>query len=174
MSDLRVDFSTMKLRLCLVLLTALTLTACPTTGSKKKDKKAAATAALHNELNADMDFQAFIGRLRKAVKARDMNTVASMMTPDFAYVLGATPAEDRQGPGVFQYWDENGLWLELEGILSEKFVQKDDFMVAPPQFADPAAEYIGYRAGIRRVNGSWKFVYFVTNSSGPSVPATPQ
>ena len=111
--------------------------------------------------NADVDFQAFIGRLRKAVEGARLNTVASMMTPDFGYVLGATPADDRQGAGVFQYWDENGLWVELDGILSERFVQKDDFMVAPPQFADPAAEYVGYRAGIRRVNGSWKFVYFV-------------
>ena len=66
-----------------------------------------------------------------------------------------------QGAGVFQYWDENGLWVELDGILSERFVQKEDYMVAPPQFADPAADYTGYRAGIRRENGSWKFVYFV-------------
>jgi hypothetical protein len=34
--------------------------------------------------------------------------------------------------------------------------------VAPPQFADEAARYTGYRAGIRRVKGSWKFAYFVT------------
>jgi hypothetical protein len=54
----------------------------------------------------DVDFQAFVGRLRKAVKAHDVNTIAAMMTPGFAYVLGATPAEDRQGAGVFQYWDE--------------------------------------------------------------------
>jgi hypothetical protein len=45
--------------------------------------------------------------------------------------------------------------------LSEQFVKHEDFMVAPPQFANPAIEYDGYRAGIRRVNGSWKFVYFV-------------
>lgn len=148
---------------CLLLLVALAFTACPTTDSKKKKdaKKAARTAQEHGEENADMDFQAFIGRLRKAVKAHDMNMVATMMITDFAYVLGATPAEDRLGPGVFQYWDENGLWVELDGILSERFVLKDDFMVAPAQFADPAAEYTGYRAGIRRVNGSWKFVYFV-------------
>ncbi len=37
------------------------------------------------------------------------------------------------------------------GILSEHFVQKEDYMVAPPQFADPASDYTGYRAGIRRV-----------------------
>ncbi len=162
MSDVKMDFMKRLIPVCLLLLATLTFTACPTTNPKKDAaRKAARTAAEHGEENADIDFQAFIGRLRKAVKARDVNTVASMMTPDFAYVLGATPAEDRMGAGVFQYWDENGLWVELDGILSERFVQKEAFMVAPPQFADPAAEYTGYRAGIRRVNGSWKFVYFV-------------
>ena len=164
MSELPIDFSTMKIRIlqCLVLLTALAFTACPTTDPKKDPKKAAKTAEHPtSEENADVDFQAFVGRLRKAVKAHDVNTIAAMMTPGFAYVLGATPAEDRQGAGVFQYWDENGLWVELDGILSEHFVQKEDYMVAPPQFADPAADYTGYRAGIRRENGSWKFVYFV-------------
>ena len=99
--------------------------------------------------------------MRKAVAARDLNAVAAMMTTDFAYVMGSSPEADRKGEGVFQYWDENGLWPELEGILSETFVKKDEFMVAPPQFANPALEYNGYRAGIRRVSGSWKFAYFV-------------
>ena len=155
----------MKIRLSgfllLLLLSALAFTACPTTNPKKDSKKAAHTPPPPGEEEADIDFQAFIGRLRRAVKAHDLNTVASMMSPDFGYFLGATAADDRSGPGVFQYWDENGLWTELDGILSERFVQKEDFMVAPPQFADPSAEYTGYRAGIRRVNGSWKFVYFV-------------
>ncbi len=158
---------------CLLLLLALALTACPTTDPKKKANKAARTGPQVDEMNADVDFQAFIGRLRKAVSARDMNTIASMMTPDFGFVLGATPADDRMGPGVFQYWDENGLWVELEGIISERFVQKGDFMVAPPQFADPATDYTGYRAGIRRVNGSWKFVYFVNSSGGSAPPTAP-
>ena len=146
----------------LVIVAALALTACPTTNPKKDDKKAAKTAAkLPVEENSDVDFQAFLGRLRQAVRARDVNTIAAMMTPDFGYVLGPTPAQDRTGAGVFQYWDENNLWPELEGILGEKFVENEGFMVAPPQFADPSVEYTGYRAGIRRVNGSWKFVYFV-------------
>jgi len=147
---------------CLVLTAALALTACPT-NPKKNPKKPGVTKTppTVSEENADVDFQAFVGRLRKAVKARDVNTLASMMTPNFAYVLGATPAEDRTGAGVFQYWDENGLWIELDGILSERFVQKESYMVAPPQFADPATDYTGYRAGIQRVNGSWKFAYFV-------------
>ena len=144
----------------LVLLLAFAFTACPTTDPKKDTKKAARKGPPPQE-SSEMDFQAFLGRLRKAVKAHDINTVASMMSPSFAYVLGATQAEDRQGAGVFHYWDENGLWIELDGILSERFVTKEDFMVASPQFADPATEYVGYRAGIRRENGSWKFVYFV-------------
>ena len=120
-----------------------------------KKEQEAATA------NVDVDFQAFVDRLRKAVSSRDMNTIAQMMTSDFAYVMGSGPDQDRKGEGVFQYWDEHGLWPELEGILSEKFVKKGEFMVAPPQFANPAIEYDGYRAGIKRVGGDWKFVYFV-------------
>jgi len=106
---------------------------------------------------SDVDFDAFISRLRKAVVAHDMNAIAQMMTPDFGYSL----SPEKSGEGVFQYWDQNNLWPELEGILSETFVKKQDYMVAPPQFADPSLNYDGYRAGIRRVNGSWKFAYFV-------------
>lgn len=132
-------------------------------GKGKKDTRTAAEkkAELEATNNPAVDMQAFVGRLRKAVAARDMNTLAAMMTPDFAYVMGDSPDSDRKGEGVFQFWDENGLWPELEGILSEKFVAKGEFYVAPPQFANPAVEYEGYRAGLRRVNGSWKFAYFV-------------
>ena len=65
------------------------------------------------------------------------------------------------GPGVFQYWDQENLWPELDGILSERFVKKGAFWVAPQQFADPSLNYDGYRAGVTRVRGSWKFAYFV-------------
>jgi len=164
-ADLGSRFFVMKTRIfsCFLLAAALALTGCPT-NPKKEAKKPGVTKKEpppEGEESADVDFQSFIGRLRKAVKTHDVNTLASMMTPNFAYVLGATPAEDRTGEGVFQYWDENGLWIELDGILSEHFVEKESYMVAPPQFADPAADYVGYRAGIQRVNGSWKFSYFV-------------
>jgi hypothetical protein len=163
MADLRVAFS-MHTRIftCLILSAALALTACQS-NPKKNQKKPGVTQepTPANEVDEKADFRAFLERLRKVVQARDLNTLASMMTSNFAYVLGTTPAQDRVGPGVFQYWDENGLWIELEGILSERFVPKGDYMVAPPQFADPAAEYGGYRAGIQRVQGTWKFAYFV-------------
>lgn len=153
----------MKRFACLLLLCVVAVSGCKSAAKREKEKQAAQSKkdARTTEQNADIDFQSFITRLRKAVQSHDMNMLASMMTPDFAYVMGASSEQDKKGEGVFQYWDENGLWPELEGIMSEQFVKKDEFMVAPPQFANNAVQYDGYRAGIRRVNGSWKFVYFV-------------
>ena len=148
----------------LFLLCALVFSGCASTSKKKKKTVTPGQVRKEEaklEESTDVDFQAFIGRLRKAVQARDMNAIAAMMTPDFAYAMGGTPETDKKGEGVFQYWEEKGLWPELEGILSEKFVKKEDFMVAPPQFANPVVENDGYRVGIRRMGGSWKFVYFV-------------
>jgi hypothetical protein len=144
----------------LFLIGALAFGGCDAFKSKKDDKKAAvnkrAKADLREE-NNDVDFQAFVGRLKKAVSARDVNTLAGLMTEDFGYSLNP----EKSGEGVFKYWDENNLWPELEGILTERFAKKDEFWVAPPQFADPTLNYDGYRVGIKRVKGSWKFVYFV-------------
>jgi hypothetical protein len=144
----------------ILLIFALALGGCKTPSEKEKAKKAAlkkkAKAELRDE-SSDVDFQAFIGRLRKAAAAHDVTALSEMMTPDFGYRLNP----EASGNSVFKYWDENNLWPELTGILSEKFVKKGAFMVAPPQFADESLNYDGYRAGIRRVNGSWKFAYFV-------------
>jgi len=150
----------MKKIVFLFLLSAIALGGCNTPDSKKKKEEAAlkkrAKAELRDE-NPDVDFQAFLGRLKKAVTAHDANTLASMMTEDFGYSLNP----DKSGDGVFKFWDENGLWPELEGILTERFAKKGEFWVAPPQFADESLHYDGYRVGVRRVGGSWKFVYFV-------------
>lgn len=168
----------MKKLLSLFLVSALACSGCQMFG-KHKDKKKAAADQKPPEQNipdqsGDVAFQAFIGRLRNAAAAHDMNTIATMMTPDFAYFLGANPAQDRKGDGVFQYWDEQGLWQELNGILAEKFVPNGGYMVAPPQFADASLNYDGYRAGMRLVNGSWKFVYFVrTAQADQPAPAQP-
>jgi len=150
----------MKIIASVLLLLAIGLSGCQTPSQKEKEKKAALkkkTKAELREESSDVDFQAFVGRLRKAVAAHDVNTLAEMMTPDFGYSLNP----EKSGEGVFKYWDDQNLWPELDGILSEKFVKKGGFMVAPPQFADESLNYDGYRAGLRRVNGSWKFAYFV-------------
>ena len=141
-----------------LLVFSLAAGGCATPSKKKAASETKKTAKVKPGQEAsDVDFDAFISRLRKAVATHDMNTIAQMMTADFGYSLNP----EKSGEGVFQYWDQNNLWPELEGILSEKFVKKQDYMVAPPQFADSSLNYDGYRAGIRRVNGSWKFAYFV-------------
>jgi hypothetical protein len=151
----------MRLLTTVLLMLALALGACRTLSQKEKARRAELNKKTKLKLReeiSDVDFDAFLGRLRKAVAARDVDTLKTMMTDDFGYRLN--PEMSGQ-PGVFQYWEQEGLWPELDGILSEKFVKKGGFMVAPPQFADPSINYDGYRAGIRRVNGSWKFAYFV-------------
>jgi hypothetical protein len=142
-----------------LLLTAFVFTACQTPEQKKEKAKKEALKKAKAKLreSEDVDFQAFVGRLRKAVATRDLATLKSMMTDDFGYKLEPPMA----GPGVFQYWEQENLWPELDGILAEKFVKKGNFLVAPPQFADPSLNYDGYRAGITRMKGSWKFAYFV-------------
>ena len=94
--------------------------------------------------------------------ARISSVGALALAPSNTEIVYVGTGEETEGDGVFKYWDENNLWPEVEGILSEKFVKgESDYMVAPPQFADKSLHYDGYRAGIRRVNGSWKFAYFV-------------
>jgi len=151
----------MRILLVVSLAFAFVVGGCQTPEKKKEKLKQAelkkkAKADLRQE-SSDVDFQAFLGRLRKAVAKRDVETLKSMMTDDFGYKL----EPPMSGPGVFQYWEQENLWPELDGILSERFVKKGAFMVSPPQFADPSLNYDGYRIGIARVRGSWKFAYFV-------------
>jgi hypothetical protein len=151
----------MRLLASALLMLAFALGACQTPSQKAKAKRAELnkkTQLKLREESSDVDFEAFVGRLRKTVAARDLDTLKTMMADDFGYRLN--PEMSGQAD-AFQYWEREGLWPELDGILSEKFVKKGAFMVAPPQFADPSINYDGYRAGIRRVNGSWKFAYFV-------------
>jgi hypothetical protein len=150
----------MRILLTSLLALAFVFTGCQTPQQKKeKLKREQLKKKAKAELREpeDVDFQAFLGRLRKAIAKRDVETIKSMMTEDFGYKLEPPMA----GPGVFQYWEQENLWPELDGVLSERFVKKGAFMVAPPQFADPSLNYDGYRIGITRVRGSWKFAYFV-------------
>ena len=154
------DVRLMRILLTSLLALAFVFAGCQTPQQKKEKLKQAelkkkAKVDLREE--GDVDFQAFLGRLRKAIAKRDVETLKSMMTEDFGYKL----EPPLSGPGAFQYWEQENLWPELDGILSERFVKKGNFMVAPPQFADPSLNYDGYRIGITRIRGSWKFAYFV-------------
>jgi hypothetical protein len=143
----------MTLRLLLAsALVACSFTACESPYKKKEqeDRKPL------KDQSHDQNFQAFIGRLRTAVAKQDRMVLASLMTPDFGYRWDPAPA----GETVFDYWDQLNLWPQLDLVLREQFVPNDLYMVAPAQVvSDP--NYSGYRAGMRIIQGSWKFAYFV-------------
>jgi len=152
-------------RFILILVLGLALPGCANLHKKKPNphqpKKPDKFSA--HEADQDLAFQSFLSQLRTAIANKDIPQVASMMTPDFAYYMGKTSAQDRTGEGVFQYWEENGLWPELQLIIKGKFVSNDEYMVTPSQLVYDE-NYRGYRAGLIRVNGSWKFAYFVTDA----------
>jgi hypothetical protein len=152
-------FITRRLLLIVTSVLAFSLTACPTAEEKKK----ALAAQLREKTSipdqsGDQGFQAFMGRLRLAVRAKDMQTIASMMTPDFGYRLDP-PGE---GDGVFAFWDKNNVWPELNLVLKERFIPNGVYMVAPREFVI-GDNYRGYRAGMRLEEGGWRFAYFVNN-----------
>jgi len=100
----------MKKIVYLFLISALALGGCDLFKSKKDNKKAAVSKRVKADLreeNNDVDFQAFVSRLKQAVAAHDVNTLAGMMTPDFGYSLNP----ERSCDGVFKYWDENNLFF---------------------------------------------------------------
>ena len=143
---------------------------CKTTPDPDQPKTAATTSTKPKKIvttmrdeNGDIAFQSFISRLRQAVAAKDTATIAGMMTTNFGYHINP----DREGDGVFAYWDQNNIWPELQLVIRERFVPfgnaQDGFMVAPAEFTT-ADNYTGYRAGIQLVNGSWKFSYFVNGT----------
>jgi hypothetical protein len=147
-------FSRISLLVALAIL-ALLMPGCGVFG-KKKDKIKKLEPTIEDQ-NGDSGFQSFLGRLQQAAHRRDKVALASMMSGDFGYSW----EEGGEGAGVFDYWDGMGLWPELDLILKERFAPSEDFMVAPPQAAyDP--DYKGYRAGLRRIQGAWRFVYFVS------------
>lgn len=142
------------MRVLLLLALVFMAAGCHTPPKKKKNPTPAEQGP---DQSGDVTFQAFVGRLRLAVAAHDAQTVAAMMTPDFGYNI-EPPLE---GDGVFQYWDKNNVWPDLLAVLQQPFVPAGSYMVSPPAFAAAPDEYKGYRAGIKQVNGSWRFAYFV-------------
>jgi len=140
-------------RTALYLLLGFVLSGCLEPYKKKdaEDRKPLKNTA------GDTAFQAFVGRLRKAVKNKDVPMIASLMTDDFGYTW------DQSGPPsaqVFAYWDQNNLWPVLDELLSRKFSPNELYMVSPPELvSDP--NYAGPRCGLRVVRGSWRLAYFL-------------
>ena len=137
---------------------------CSLAGCASPEKKKAEEAKMKlqqtaiDDMSGDVDFQAFMGQLRQAVATHDLQMLASLMTTDFGYHMNP----DAEGAGVFQYWDQMMIWPEVQKVLNQPFAPAGEYMVAPADFVtDP--NFHGYHAGMRVVDGAWKFAYFVSN-----------
>jgi hypothetical protein len=159
----------MKRHALTALLAVALLSGCP-----KKDEPKAGTKGKDptKDQSEDQAFQSFTGRLRMAVTRHDVQMLSSLMAPDFGYRWDAAP----HGETPFSYWDQHRLWGELNELLKTRWVPYESFMVVPPQMAEEQ-NYHGYRAGVRMVNGSWRFAYFVpeqpVSNELPPVPPAP-
>ncbi len=151
--------------LCAALL--LSLTGCPTPEEKKAAEDKRFGGVMENPQESPQ-FQAFIGKLRKAVANRDYDMIVKMTTPNFGYDLSS----NSEGPLLaIQYWNQNGLWPELERVLSMPFIKKGQFLVGPPQFAMQTTKkpYSGFRAGVIDTSNGYRLAYFVGDSAGGAV-----
>ena len=147
----------MFLRAMVLLFAVVMFAGCPVPDKNSKKAKGKKEQPQIKDQSGDASFQAFVGRLRKAVENRDKVVMASMMSPDFGYRWDKGP----EGETPFSYWDKNKLWGELAALMKERWTPHDAFMVVPPQFAQ-SETYPGFRAGLTMVNGSWRFAYFVS------------
>jgi hypothetical protein len=141
-------------RHALTALLAIALLAGCADKDEKKDKTKGKDPT--KDQSQDTTFQSFTGRLRTAVAKRDVQMLSSLMAPGFGYRWDAGPP----GETAFSYWDQHQLWGELSNLLKTRWVPYESFMVVPPELAEND-NYHGYRAGVRMVNGSWRFAYFV-------------
>jgi hypothetical protein len=163
----------MILRAIVLLFAVIALAGCPKperdpNKAKGKNRKDSQQPELKDQ-STDAAFQAFLGRLRKAIELRDKAAMAPMMAEGFGYRWDKGP--DDETP--FSYWDRNNLWGELAALVKERWVPHAGFMVVPAQFA-ASDSYAGFRAGMTLINGSWRFAYFVPAPPPTSGPPSPQ
>ena len=150
--------SLMKRQALTALLALVVLAGCPKKGDPKTKAKGKDPTKDQSE---DQTFQSFTGRLQTAVAKRDIEVLSALMAPGFGYRWDKAP----EGETPFMYWDQHNLWVELHNLLKTKWVPYESFMVVPPELA-VNDNYHGYRAGVRMINGAWRFAYFV-----PAPPA---
>ncbi len=138
---------------------ALFLGGCKTpkaTADKPEVEKKKESEWVHPNDGGDTEFRSFVGKLRKAAAEKDVRSLSRLMTEDFGYSW--EPGSD--GYGCFKYWDDNNVWPELQRVVGSQFLPNGGYLTAPPEFHDDPA-YAGFRAGVRKDQGVYKFAYFV-------------
>jgi len=105
------------------------------------------------------DFKIYFKTFKEAVKKKDRTTLQKMISDDIFYSFGPMK------PGAkncIAYMDKYKLWGKMTAILNKGYVFQEEIKgyVSPPDFVDNE-NYMGYRAGFRKIDGFWKMTFFV-------------
>lgn len=110
------------------------------------------------------DWNSFFTEFRHAVERRDRRALRACMDIHFRYTFDRTPGGDPRDEAL-DVWDRGGdhIWASLDHVLSlgnRNDPEVPGLMVSPPAWVDDN-RYIGYRAGFMKVDGSWRWIWYV-------------
>lgn len=132
---------------------------CPSAGVAWLDTAQVVYAAAEPEVEAGGDLPRFLLAVRNAAIERDVAALRAVMTPEFTFSFG--PAGGRLE--AFAAWQQEGFRSldQLPALLDRGVVSQDSrIWVAPPEYLDNA-NYLGLRAGFRREEGRWVWLFLV-------------
>jgi hypothetical protein len=117
------------------------------------------------QLDNIADWNTFFTEFRRAVERRDKRALRAVMDVHFRYTFDRTPGGDPRDEAL-ELWDHSGdrIWSSLDRVLlqgNRNDPEVAGLMVSPPAWVDDN-HYIGYRAGFMKVDGNWRWIWYVT------------
>lgn len=132
---------------------------CPAHGAGWLDTARVVYAAAAPEAEAAGDLPRFLLAVRNAAVERDVAALRTVMDPEFTFSFG--PAGGRLE--ALAAWQQEGFRSldELPALLDRGVVsQESRIWVAPPEYLNDT-NYLGPRAGFRRQEGKWVWLFLV-------------
>jgi hypothetical protein len=147
----------------LVLVGAAAVSAAPAASGRHVTKAAVDNRPVR--LDNIADWNSFITEFRRAVERRDRRALRACMDSHFRYTFDRTPGGDPRDEAL-ELWDRSGdrIWVGLERVLlqgNRNDPEVPGLMVSPPAWVDDN-RYIGYRAGFMKIDGSWRWIWYVS------------
>jgi hypothetical protein len=132
---------------------------CSAPGAGWLDTARVVYTAAGPEAEAGGDLPSFLLAVRNAAVQRDVAKLRGIMDPEFTFSFG--PAGGRLE--AFAAWEQEGFRSldQLPMLLDRGVVSQDErIWVASPEYLGDAS-YFGLRAGFRREDGKWVWLFLV-------------
>jgi hypothetical protein len=139
------------------------VTAAPAVSGKHAAK--ATSESRQVRLDNMADWNSFFAEFRHAVERRDRHALRACMDTHFRYTFDRTPGGDPRDEAL-ELWDRSGdkIWAGLDRVLlqgNRNDPEVPGMMISPPAWVDDN-RYIGYRAGFMKVDGAWRWIWYVS------------